>query len=294
MPATSKIIIGTVQFGLPYGINNKVGKPNKEQVKEILDLAFLNGINMLDSAEAYGDAHEVIGNYHHTANHHFQIITKYSSKRNDLSESITKRIEEDLNAMQVKQLYGYMFHSFGDFKTHFNEYKSELIELKEKGKIKKIGVSVYTNQEIEQLLEHKEIDLIQLPFNLLDNLHLRSNAINKAKECGVEIHTRSAFLQGLFFMDQNKLPQKLTPLKKYLTEIHQLTHETGYSMSDVALNYVTSQKNIDRVLIGVETVEQLKNNISSLQKQIPKSLIDQINSINVKETELLNPAFWNN
>src|SRR5258706_13660907 len=164
-----KFILGTVQFGLPYGINNGLGKPDQHEVNSILDFAYQSGIRLLDTAEAYGDSQEVIGKYHRQSANRFEIITKFSSKRDDLPVQLKERIKRNLETLAVDSLYSYMFHSFSDFKSYYQAFQSELRELKQTGVVQRLGVSVYTNQEIEELLKVDDIDLIQLPFNLLDN-----------------------------------------------------------------------------------------------------------------------------
>jgi aryl-alcohol dehydrogenase-like predicted oxidoreductase len=292
MPVTNKIVLGTVQFGLDYGINNIAGKPGGEEVKSILDFAFQNNIHLLDTAEAYGDSHEAIGAYHKSSSNKFNVITKFSSKRKDLSGKLTIRISQNLKVLNIDSLYAYMFHSFNDFKSYNDIFKNEIKELKDKGIVNKFGVSVYTNDEIDQLLNYDNIDLIQLPFNLFDNSSQRSTVISQARKRGIEIHTRSAFLQGLFFKNRNSLPVKLVSLKPYLDKIEGILKANDLNMNDLSLNYVIQQDNIDNVLIGVDSVDQLKENIKSLQHQISDKVIRQIDSINVKETALLNPSNW--
>ena len=289
---TKKLILGTVQFGLQYGVNNNNAKPSTENVKNILDYAFENGITILDTAEAYGDSQTIIGKYHNSSKNKFEVITKFSPSRKDLSETLTIRITQNLKELGIDSLYSYMFHSFQDFKLYFDIYKSEINKLKKSGIIKKTGVSIYTNDEIEELLKYEGIDLIQLPFNLLDNTNQRSAVIKKAKDKGIEIHTRSAFLQGLFFKNSKKLPGKLMALKPYLNVINRISENNNLKLNDLSLNYVMQQENIDNVLIGVDSVDQLKENILSLQKEIPQEVITQIDLIDVKETALLNPSNW--
>ncbi|WP_445757604.1 aldo/keto reductase [Polaribacter sp.] len=285
-----KIILGTVQFGLDYGINNKIGKPDNNEIKSILDYAFDNKINFLDTAEAYGDSHERIGEYHANSNNKFKVITKFSSSRLDLPKNISDRINHHLKILNISNLYCYMFHNYDDFKNYFNLFKLELLELKRKGIIKKIGVSLHSNHNINDVLENREIGLIQLPYNLLDNKSKRENVFLKAKEKGVEIHTRSTFLQGLFFKDLDTIDGKLGVLKKYLLELKRLVNKK--EINNLALNYVCSNANIDGVLLGVDTVSQLKNNLSCINDNKFKGIIENIDSINVKEENLLNPANW--
>ena len=286
----SKIILGTVQFGLDYGINNNTGKPNHCEVKSIFDYAYNNNINFLDTAEAYGNSHEIIGNYHENSSNKFKVTTKYSSARLDLPKNISERINHHLKILNISNLYCYMFHNYDDFKNYFNLFKLELLKLKSIGIIKKIGVSLHNNHHINDVLKNKEIDLIQLPYNLFDNKSKREKVFLKAKKNGVEIHTRSTFLQGLFFKDLATIGGKIAVLKKYLLELQRLSNKN--EINSLALNYVCSNANIDGILLGVDNLSQLKKNLTSINDNKFEDIIENIDSINVKEENLLNPANW--
>ena len=287
----SKLILGTVQFGLDYGVNNTTGKPSKENIKSILDSAYNSGIQLLDTAEAYGDSQNKIGEYHNNSTNKFNVITKFSSNVEGFSLNIIERVYNNLKILDVDKLYCYMFHSFDDFNKYFEKYRKDLLILKRDGIINNIGVSLYSNDELESVLKFNEITLVQLPFNLLDNNNKRGNIIKKAKAKGIEIHTRSAFLQGLFFKNTSEFSVKIKPLEPYLNLLNDLCDE-DYKMNDLALNYVCNQKNIDKVLIGVDNVQQLESNILSEKKHIEKELTNNIEVIDVKETKLLNPSNW--
>lgn len=293
MQATSKIILGTVQFGLNYGINNSLGKPSQEVVNSILDEAWNNNIRILDSAEAYGTSHEAIGQYHQNSSRKFEVVSKYHSSRSDLSSNIHDRVLQNISVLGVDHLYGYMFHNFNDYKNLKDQLFPEFLRLKKNGVIKKIGVSVYTNDELQAVLEDDQIELIQLPFNLLDNISLRGDLLKLAKAKKKEIHTRSVFLQGLFFKDIKTLTNKLTALKPYLQNIQHISKKAEMPINELALNYVLHQSLIDGVLIGVDTVEQLQNNLQLTGSVLDTEIVSDINAIAVKEKELLNPANWN-
>ena len=128
----SKLILGTVQFGINYGINNKIGKPSSNEIKEILDFAFERNINILDTAEAYGSSQERIGGYIKQSNNKFEIITKYSRYRNDLPSNIVDRVKKNLEILNVEKLYCYMFHNFNDYTSFFNLFKDDLSKWKRK------------------------------------------------------------------------------------------------------------------------------------------------------------------
>lgn len=284
----SQLILGTVQFGLNYGINNSTGKPTDNEVGKILLTAFNNGITFLDTAEAYGDAQKRIGLFHAKhKNIRFNIITKY--QENTELKSIEQHVLKDLHDLNAQRLYGYLFHNLNGLKNHVHEI-DDLISFKKKGIINKIGVSLYTNKEIEKVLsEYAFIDLIQIPFNVFDNLKQKGKVLKKIKEKEIEIHTRSAFLQGLFF--KKLMPDNLAKLQPYVDLLYQISAKSGMSISEIALNYCINQPLIDKVLIGVDNEFQLAENINSI-KQLDNNIVNKINRINIKEKGLLNPANW--
>ena len=288
----SKLILGTVQFGLRYGINNTIGKLTEVQVFELLETAYELGIRTLDTAEAYGNAHSIISNFHKQSKKRFNIISKYSSSNFDYPIDLVERIKVHCSNFNVNYLEGYMFHSYNDFKMNINNDPNVLDNIKNSGLVKKIGVSVYSNDEIEDLLNFKNINLIQLPFNLFDNEYQRKEILEKAKKRNIEIHTRSVFLQGLFFKDINTLTNCLLPLKNNLSKLSLILKNYNISMDSLALNYPLNKTYVDKVLIGVDSLEQLKNNIKATENDFDKSIYEKIDCIQIKNTKLLNPSNW--
>ncbi|MCH2234036.1 MAG: aldo/keto reductase [Crocinitomicaceae bacterium] len=289
--SVSKLMLGTVQFGLDYGINNHAGKVRVDEVASILKFAKENKLSYLDSAEAYGNAHEVIGKTI-SNDQNFNIVSKYSASVVSLPDTMDERIEVILKDLNSTSLYGYLFHSYSQFRTIEKGKLKELEKQKEEGKIKKIGVSVYTNEELEELIHNAFVELVQIPFNMLDNASKRKEIMEKAKTNGIEIHTRSTFLQGLFFMNLDDLTGNLKGLRPYLELLNNLASEQELSMNELALQYALSKPYIDRVLIGVDSLDQLKSNIRAANSNIDKGLLEKIDDIRVQEVELLNPANW--
>jgi aryl-alcohol dehydrogenase-like predicted oxidoreductase len=284
-----KIILGTVQMGLPYGINNTSGQITYNESHLILKEAFKNGIRILDTAEGYGNAHEIIGDFHR-ANPEmiFKIVTKIPpSDFND----VEKNIDNYLKTLHVNQLEGLLFHAFKYYKDHRDEI-GRLSKLKQEGLFKQLGVSVYTNEEIKELISDPEIDLIQLPFNLLDNFSLRGKLMEEAKRKGKTIHTRSAFLQGLFFKNPSDNHSAVRSLRPQLLKIQEIVNEQKISISSLALSYCLQQSAIDHVLIGVDAVEQLKKNLKDSGFQMSEKMMQAINEIKTENIDLLNPSLW--
>lgn len=281
---SNKLILGTVQFGLNYGINNSKGKPEKENVFQILFYAFERGIRYLDTAELYGNAHDLIGEYHKLyPDKKFKIITKFP---HEFDGNLDSKIDMYLNQLNVNNLSAILFHSFDSYKLH-----KSLISFKLNG-VEKIGVSIYTNEQMEEVIDDVNVDIIQLPFNLFDNINLRGELLKKAKAKNKIVHTRSAFLQGLFFMNSENPFKIRTQLETELKFISNLSKRNSTSIGSVALNYCLKQSNIDGVLIGVDSLVQLKENIAFSQNQESDQCLKEVNTIKIENIELLNPSLW--
>ena len=284
---TSRLILGTVQFGLPYGINNANGKPAKESVFDILHFAHDNGIRQLDSAPAYGDSQLLIGEFIEKTGKLFDVNTKFHK---DDHHTIAQQLEQALSQLKIRQVNTYFYHRFEDF-TNAPETLTELKMLKEEGKIINIGVSIYTNDEFEKAISIEAIDVIQLPFNLLDNASKRGTLMLRAKKEGKELQVRSVFLQGLFFKESG-LSEALQPLSKYLDLLKNIAQSHHTSMFNLALGYAFAKQAVDGIIIGVDTKEQLTRNLESANHTLAHAIVTQIDQIAVKEEALLYPYNW--
>lgn len=287
----NKLILGTVQFGLDYGINNSNGKPQKSKVFDILNFAYKKNITLLDTADAYGNAVDIIGEYHLSTGQKFDIITKFKIENNQPTD-IYQNIKASLTRLHTSYIWGYLYHSFSDYKKH-PLVLEQLIRAKKEGLIKNIGVSIYTNKDLEEAINDPLIKIIQLPYNLLDNTNQRGALIKKAKALGKIIHTRSTFLQGLFFKDTTTFPEVLRPLSSDIQAIQSLANRHNIKVSSLALKYITDNPDIDNVLIGVDNLIQLQNNMNAVEeKTLPSELLKKIESIHVQNIALLNPSNW--
>ena len=278
MNNVSKIILGTVQFGCQYGINS-AGHPNKEEVLGILQKAAEAGIEKLDTSSAYGDSELVLGACIPT-DANFRIISKYPKSEMSVREMFMGSLER----LKVKKLYAYLLHHFEVYRNNLAVW-NEFITLKQEGLVEKIGFSLYTTNELELLLENNvPFDLLQVPYNIFDRQFEPYFPI--LKERGVEIHVRSTFLQGLFFMNREALPEKLQPLKPYLLQLDVYAQSMNMSVVELALNHNLQNDAIGGVLIGVDNQSQLMTNLQSIRNE--RIELD----IQVQEKQLLNPVNW--
>lgn len=278
-----KISLGTVQFGLEYGINNTKGQTKIDEVAKILKRCKEVGIMHIDTAAVYGSAENVLGEVIQSEglSKSFHITTKYKC---DGINNLTLSTQESLQKLRLEKLHCQMFHSYQNFKNTEDFIKPDSVD--------KIGVSVYTNEELLDAIKNSQIRVIQCPFNLLDNDSIRGETLKMAKEKGIEIQVRSAFLQGLFFMKRTTVPRSLRELKSPLEELDNICAENEISMSHLALGYCLSKDYIDKVVIGVDSLEQLDLNIEAMKTPLPNPIIEEIDKIKVTNQALLNPTNW--
>ena len=278
-----KIALGTVQFGLDYGISNGIGKTSFEEAGKILDTAFKHGIAVLDTAQAYGDSESVLGSHH--ANR-FKIISKINPTDCD-KRSAEQLVKQSLHKLKIDNLYGMLFHSASSAVQN-PRMVLELKELQELGIIEKVGYSVYTLDELNELIKlYGQPDIIQIPFNLLDQRfeEIAQDLHNK----GVEIHTRSTFLQGLFFKSTEELPEFFQPVIPYIKKLNQILPEKG-QLARSLLNHSLSKDFIDYVVLGVNNDLQLQENL-----KISDIYLDEIpRKLNTIPENILLPYLWPN
>jgi len=262
----NKLVLGTAQFGLDYGIANKIGKPEENKVFEIMKYAVENGINYFDTAYSYGNSEIIIGkflNFHKNYKNKVNIITKMSSLKNKKinEKNINNCFFQSLCRLKQASLYCYMIHDFNDIKNNCDEIVYSFTKLKNDDYIKKIGVSIYDKSQIKFLLKNFNFDLIQIPINIFDQRLLKDDILLDLKSRGIEIYTRSVFLQGLIFLDKNNLPSKFKSVKKQLEKLNDISLKFNISKEEIALAFIIAINEIDKIVIGIEKIEQLKRNI---------------------------------
>jgi aryl-alcohol dehydrogenase-like predicted oxidoreductase len=288
------IVLGTVQLGMPYGINNQAGQPTLNQAFEILHAAQKHGICILDTADAYGEAMQRIGKFHAvSAAPPFRIITKFHTSQS-FSASLLDGARQALSVLRVPVLYCYQFHRASDALDTAAApvlYK-QLALLKEQGIIERIGVSVYSNEEFAAVINQPQIDVIQLPFNVFDNMNHRGALMHRAKAAGKELHVRSVFLQGLLFRSSIALPPHLATLAPVLEALHAIAANGAMDIATLALNYVLHNPLVDAVLIGVDTAAQLLELLDAQRPAFDAELVRRIESLPVLHPDVLNPSRW--
>jgi aryl-alcohol dehydrogenase-like predicted oxidoreductase len=281
----NKIAIGTAQFGLNYGVSNQNGKVDSDGIQSILNFAHDNNINTLDTAKGYGNSEKSIGDYLNVTKKNWNIITKLNSNK-DVIEQIQDS-KEKLTIMPTKILA----HSVQLFLDPI--FQLSLQESKDKKLVYDIGVSLYSEEELNQVLESKiKPDVVQLPLNILDTRLYRCGILSKLIDNGIEIHVRSVFLQGLFYLPKTELEDNFKDVIPYLEKLKSISAVIGLTIAELSLLWLVSLKEVSKVIIGVENRSQLKDHLDTLQKNIDCSVFKDALSINYENENILNPSLW--
>ena len=287
----SKISLGTVQFGIDYGINSINGKVDRKEIKKILIYAKSQNINLLDTAPMYGDSEKILGELK-TPN--FKIITKtrhFSNKvinDNDIN-LMCNDFNNSLKRLKTKNIYALLIHNANDLlKTGSQKIYDYLLYLKQEEKITKIGVSVYDDTQLDYIINNFDIDLVQAPLNILDKRMIDKNILSKLQKKNIEFHARSIFLQGLLLMKQNEIPEMFDRWNALWKIWHDWLQDNQITALEALVRYATSIPHVSKVFVGVESENQLKEIILASNgslPELPKELFSD-------DIHLLNPSYW--
>lgn len=252
----NKLALGTVQFGLDYGIKNARGRIPESEVADILRTASASGIDTLDTAAAYGDSESVIGRTLESSSR-FRVVTKYPAGEN--ARGAREELAASLGRLGRKSVYGYLLHSFASWEQRPSTLE-ELFDCREAGLTEKIGISLYRPEEVDRLLDSGAvIDLVQVPYSLLDRRFER--VFGRLRDEGVEVHVRSVFLQGLLLMPVETLHPRFASIKDGLGAMHGLAQELGVSAAALCLGFAASNPCVSKTVIGVDSLRDLNENV---------------------------------
>lgn len=292
------LCLGTVQFGMKYGISGQV-QPTVEMAVDMLDYATQNGIDTIDTANAYGTAEDVVGRFikkKTVPRDRLCIISKFRPNLlDDVSQKryydvMKNNLLESLKRLGVDYLDTYLLHSS---RYVFNdEILDALYQLKNEGYANKIGVSVYEAEEARRCIEHPKVDFMQLPYSIFDQRMKNANVFELAQG-NVEIHSRSAFIQGLILMDEQRVPDFLSKARPIVRKIDELCKIHNISRISLAMNFVKQEKNISHLVFGVDNIEQLKENIRLFQQKLDGDIIRDISGKFYDiEADIVMPSLW--
>lgn len=279
--------LGTAQFGLRYGIANKLGQVAFEDVRTIVEMASSSGIDTLDTASAYGESEACLGAVGVGS---MKVVTKLAELPGggDAGSWVRNQVSASLSRLGVESIYGLLLHRPRQLtEPGGKELFKAIMKLKDSGAIQKVGISIYGPDELSPTIDRFQLDLVQAPLNLLDRRIHSTGWLARLKDRGIEIHTRSAFLQGLLLMPQGSIPAKFAPWSEIWGGWHKWLADSRESAIATCLAYPLGLPEVDRVIVGVDSVEQM-GEIISAAGQASVAAPD----LKCDDEKLVNPTNW--
>ena len=262
MSAVEKLALGTVQWGVPYGLYNQEGMTSTKTVKAILDEALAGGIHLLDTASLYGESEAVLGR---NVLDEFRIVTKTPKfqvehiERQEV-DGLVNTFRASLKKLNCASIYGLLIHDAEDIlKPGGLMLIQALVALKMQGLVDKIGVSVYDGKQVTRILKIFTPDIVQLPISILDQRVLRDGTLDSLYQLGVEVHARSVFLQGLLLMPADEIPIYFNPIRSLLNQFHMAANDQNLTAIQASLTFVRDLTQISKVLVGVQNLQQFQD-----------------------------------
>jgi aryl-alcohol dehydrogenase-like predicted oxidoreductase len=286
------LALGTVQFGLSYGISNQEGRTPENEVYRILTAARDDGATMLDTAHAYGAAEEIIGQLV-GEDPAFQIVTKIGARIDESSAAAahwSRELEESLRRLRRDSVYGILIHNVANLNLANGRSLWRLLERARKdGVVKKIGISVYAPADLDALYETLKPELVQMPLSLFDQRFLESGWIVRLQQNGVEIHVRSVFLQGLLLMPEDQRPAWVSSWSDQFQTLAKFLERYQLSPLEACLGFVRSVEAIDYVVIGMNSLSHYGEIQSAIGRECS---FPGFQGLSTKDEALINPARW--
>jgi aryl-alcohol dehydrogenase-like predicted oxidoreductase len=299
----SKLSLGTAQLGFDYGIANVGGKPNLDKSFEILKTAINAGINCFDTAPLYGDSEEIIGSF--VSNRIDGVSPIISTKLKvdfedgtdsiEIYQQVKKNVEESMRRLQIIKIPILLLHSASNMTDNGGLILQSLIRLKDEGMVEKIGVSVYSPEEVTKAIDLGVFDAIQIPINIFDHRLIEHELLKNLMECDFIVFGRSIFLQGLFFLDPDILPENLKLAREPIIALRKLAQKYEIDIAEMAVVFVRDLPEVSSLVIGAETSAQVLSNCGLIEcPKLSDELKDEILDVfsNLPE-KIINPSLWN-
>jgi aryl-alcohol dehydrogenase-like predicted oxidoreductase len=295
MTALSRLGLGTVQFGLDYGVSNRGGRPHEREVAAILARAAGAGIGFIDTAPAYGEAETLAGRYL-PPGHGVRIVTKTPALMDATIDARHARqvldgLAASLDRLKVNTVHGFLLHRSDDLaKAGWQHLVDAMAEARARGWTSRIGASVYNCDQLALVESRFRPELVQLPLNVLDRRPIVSGMLARLKAAGVEIHARSVFLQGLLLMEPDELPEFFAPVRQIIARLREKWQQRRMSALGGCLAFVLQQPEIDAVIVGVNRMtefERIEAAVTSLTGDEIDIAVDQ-----PVDAAFLDPSRW--
>lgn len=294
------LCLGTVQFGMDYGVQGG-RKPSVDDAVRIMDFAVHNGVDALDTADDYGSAEDVVGEFlarRVVPRDTLYVVTKFNKKvfgdaatPADRAARLRERAERSLARLRTDYLDALICHD--PFAAGDDEVTEALLALKASGLVRHVGVSVYDPDQAKATVATEGLDFLQGPFSVLDQRLAASGALAAAAARGFDVHTRSAFVQGLMLMDADRIPERLAATRPLVARLEAACAARGLTRRRLALAYVKSHAEISHLLFGVDSLEQLREIVADWNAPADADAVREIAAAFADtDTDLVQPMKW--
>jgi aryl-alcohol dehydrogenase-like predicted oxidoreductase len=284
-----KFALGTAQFGLNYGIANQQGQTSRDEAKAILDFAWARGMDTLDTAIAYGQSEQRLGEI---GIENWQVVSKLPAVPedcHDITNWVADAVNKSRQRLKVRSLYGLLLHRPQQLlEKEGARLDRALQQLKQDGVVQKIGISIYAPSELDALCSRYRFDVVQSPFNLIDRRLIDTGWLSRLADLGTELHVRSVFLQGLLLFQPADRPQKFTRWSELWAKWDTWLKEVKLTPLEACICFVLSFQDISKVIIGVDSLSQLREILEAAERPMPR-IPDELKS---SDQDLLNPSRW--
>lgn len=289
----SRLVLGAAQFGMDYGISNRTGRVGDNEIKKIMRIASSSGITDIDTAQAYGDSESVLGKI---GIEDWNVYTKLPelpgeilADGQDVRKWVTSRVRESLSDLRSDALAGLMLHQPGQLSLEGGGALYEtLIDHRERGLVKKIGISIYGPRDLSSIPASMTFDFVQGPLNVLDMRLATTGWLAHLAGIGCTFFARSIFLQGLLLMDSSQRPKKFDQWSEVWRIWEEYLRESGMTAVEACLRHSITVPNVGKIVVGITSAAELNEVLNSLDGDLPSLP----NRLAIEDDRLLEPTNW--
>lgn len=286
---SQRLAVGTAQFGSKYGIANQLGQVSRTEINKILESCAKNKITFIDTAVAYGESEATLGSL---MVNNYNIVTKLTripDNHPNVEDFVVNQVKQSLSKLKVSKLYALLLHHSDQlFGAKGVQIYNALKKLKDIGYTTKIGVSVYDPSIIKEVMCLYDIDIVQVPLNLIDRRLTVNNFHKYLKDKDIEVHVRSIFLQGLLLLKKDQRPAYFRRWDVIWDKWHSWLIESSLNPIDACIQFGLSYQEVDKIVIGVDNHEQLNDIIYSANENYNLSFPETCSD----DQFLINPSKW--
>lgn len=298
MHNANRLVLGTAQLGMPYGIANATGQPDFRTAQEIVKTAWENGICEFDTAQRYGKSEEVLGRSLSKLEitQDALVLSKFDPGLDHLNrEELSIALDESLARLHISRLAGIMLHREEHLDLWEKGLGEILISFVKDGRADRIGISVYSPQKALQALRTNGVDVVQFPTNLLDRKFVDAGIFDLAERMGKQLYIRSIFLQGLLLIEPQGLSTRMQFAQPVLEKLVSLAKEFGMTRQELALAYVKKQFPKAKIIFGAELVDQIEHNVDCWNSNVSQTFVKRLHQdFRRVDEKILNPVLWQN